>query len=61
MDDILLQKDMSPGVTKMKATSTTSSPDLATDNPGGRKKKKRAYLSREQKEREEKRKLPHLL
>ena len=41
----------------MKATSTTSSPDLVTENPVARKKKKRAYLSREQKEREEKRKI----
>ena len=44
----------------MKATSTTSSPDLATDNSGSRRKKKRVYLSREQKEMEEKRRFPHL-
>ena len=44
----------------MKATSTTSSPDLATDNSGSRRKKNRVYLSREQKEKEEKRRFPRL-
>ena len=60
IDDNLLQKDMNPGVTRMNATSTTSSPDLATDNSGSRRKKKRVYLSREQKEMEEKRRFPRL-